>query len=124
LTTVPAAQGDRINRYIRDLDSPEFEVRERASKELENQRTDAEAALRRFLAGNPPVEMRKRIEALLDLPQRTESTQALRLLRAIQVLEHMATPGARTVLQRLAGGWSEAMITREAQAALNRMEKR
>lgn len=46
----------------------------------------------------------------------------LRLLRAIEVLECAATPEARRVLKRLAGGEPRALLTREARAALERLD--
>jgi hypothetical protein len=48
----------------------------------------------------------------------------LRSLRAVEVLEHIATPEARDVLRTLAQGASEVRLTREAKAALERLERR
>jgi hypothetical protein len=47
----------------------------------------------------------------------------LRVLRAIEVLERIASEEACQALKHLAGGVSQARLTREAKAALERLEK-
>ena len=49
--------------------------------------------------------------------------EALRSLRAIEALEHIETPEARDLLRKLAAGAPGARLTREAQAALDRLGK-
>jgi hypothetical protein len=44
-------------------------------------------------------------------------------LRAVEVLERIGTPEAREVLQTLANGVPDVTFTREAQAALKRLQK-
>jgi hypothetical protein len=50
--------------------------------------------------------------------------EPLRQARAVEVLEHIATPQAREVLRQLAAGAPGAWLTREAKAALERMERK
>ena len=50
------------------------------------------------------------------------SGETLRRLRAIAVLEKLATPGARRVLEQIASGLDGARETRDARAALRRMK--
>jgi hypothetical protein len=50
---------------IRDLDSDEFTVREKASKELEHLGSDALPALRQVLKEGPSAETRHRVARLL-----------------------------------------------------------
>ncbi len=45
---------------------------------------------------------------------------ALRAFRAVEVLEHLGTPEAREMLQTLANGAPDALVTRSARAALER----
>jgi len=45
-------------------------------------------------------------------------------VRAVEVLEHITTPEARQLLQELACGAAEARLSREANAALERLKKR
>jgi hypothetical protein len=49
------------------------------------------------------------------------STEQLRLVRAVEVLERMGTPEARGLLRALAEGAPGTLPTREAQAALDRL---
>src|SRR5207248_10135617 len=99
-------------------------TRETAFKALAKLDDRAQAALRKALDGKPPLEMRTRIEQLLQrlAPGKLPLTaEALREFRAIEVLELIATPEARTVLESLAKGADGARLTREAAAALKRM---
>jgi hypothetical protein len=47
----------------------------------------------------------------------------LRTLRAIRVLEHIGTAEARELLRKLAGGAAEVRETREAEKALQRLQR-
>ncbi|HEV3256307.1 MAG TPA: WD40 repeat domain-containing protein [Gemmataceae bacterium] len=115
-------QQKHIRQLIADLDHSKFAVREGASKELQALGVEARAALRSALAGKPPPEARKRLEGLLALPPGVlRGPEALRGVRAVQVLEHIATPEARRVLQTLAHGVPEAWLTQEAKASLQRL---
>ncbi len=113
----------RIQQWIAELDHPQFAVRERASKQLEQRGAEAEPALLHALRQNPSAEGRRRIEALLELPQIIRPGECLRGLRAIQVLEHIRTPETEKVLKALAKGAPEARLTQEAKAALVRLAR-
>jgi len=47
------------------------------------------------------------------------TAEHLRVVRAVEVLERAGTPEARQALDALANGAPAALVTREAQAALN-----
>jgi hypothetical protein len=120
----PAARIDatRLARLIADLDSNQFAVREKATEELEKLGELAEPALEKALASKPSAEVKRRVEPLLEkLRAPIISGPKLRTLRAIEVLEHIGTPEAQEVLQTLAKGAPEALITREAKASLDRL---
>jgi RNA polymerase sigma factor (sigma-70 family) len=120
LKPADSADFEEARSLIRDLDSDAFEVRKKASTRLEALGRAAAPALREALAKNPPLEPRKRLERLLEtLPRVPPSPDLLRQLRAVQVLERIASPEARRILGELAGGFAEAPLTREARAALS-----
>ena len=123
----PAQPADpkRLASLLGDLDSEQFAVRDKASQEIEKLADLAEPALRKALDKSPPPEARRRLEKLLaqvegDIP----CGEKLRRLRVVEVLEHIATPEARQLLQKLADGAPEARLTREAKAALAQLERR
>jgi hypothetical protein len=68
---------------------------------------------------SPSIEVRKRIDRALEKPRKIEES-LLRGLRAIEVLETIATPEAREQVERLSNGEPKARLTRAAQAALRR----
>src|SRR5262249_14295281 len=60
LRPVAPVEGKRLSRLIADLDAEEFEVRRRASEELERLGELAGSALRKALAARPSTEARRR----------------------------------------------------------------
>jgi WD40 repeat protein len=115
---------ERIERLIQDLDSSQFDIREKAVAELEKLGELAEAALRRTLEGKPTLEQRRRIEPLVNkLETAIPAGEALRALRAVRVLEYAGTPEAHRHLRELAGGAEDARLTQQAKAALSRFAR-
>jgi hypothetical protein len=113
-----------ITRLLADLDSDEFEVREKASRELAKFEEVTESDLKEFLNSNISSEARRRAERLLAQSQAGPFGEALRALRAVEVLEHIGTPEACQFLESLAQGASAARLTRDAKASLDRLAKR
>jgi hypothetical protein len=113
----------RLRALIADLDSARFAVREKAQRELEGVGEGAVPSLRKALAGNPSPEVRRRMESILKKPPKV-SPETLRAIRAVEVLENIATPDARRLLESLAEGAPEAGLTRQAKAALARLPQR
>jgi hypothetical protein len=114
-----------LARLTANLDSDQFAVRDQATRELEALGELAEAALRKLLAAKPSLEARRRAEELLEkLRSPLPSGERLRSLRAVEALEHAGTEPAQRLLIRLAGGAPGARLTREAQAALQRLARR
>src|SRR5262249_16809073 len=114
-------RGEHIARWIGDLDSEDFAVREAANRGLEAVGESARPALMRALAGKPSAEARRRLEQLvagLDGPTRR------RAVRSVEVLERIGTAPAREILERLARGEKEARLTEEVRAALARLAER
>jgi hypothetical protein len=125
LPPVTSAEMARIAALLADLDHEEFARRDTATTELEKIGTLAAPALRQALTEKPSLEMRRRIDALLQaIDARPFSPAELRIIRAVQVLETIGTPAARRFLESLAHGAAKALLTREARAALQRLEQR
>lgn len=125
LHPVQLVSREQLDRLIADLDSDKFVVREKATNELEKLGELAEPALRRVLANKPTLEQRRRIEPMLaKLERAIPFGQALRSLRALRVLELAGTAEAQQLLRELAGGAEGAALTRTAQAALTRLNRR
>jgi hypothetical protein len=80
--------------------------------------------LEKAVAGNPSGEMRRQVEGLLKkLKSQPIPGELLRCLRAIDILEHVGTREASTVLEKLAKGAPGALQTQEAQTALSRLKE-
>jgi WD40 repeat protein len=125
LVPVEPVAAARLAELVKDLDSPQFAVRDRATAELEKVAEMAAPTLRQFLRDQPAPEVRKRLEAVLDrLEGRLFAPEDLRTLRAVLVLEQIDTAEARRVLQALAKGAPAARRTQEAKAALERLSRR
>jgi WD40 repeat protein len=128
LKAVPAVPAAQVERWLDDLDARNFAAREEATRKLRELGTAAGPYLRRRLEGPPPLEVARRLEQLLrsvgDPELSATPGDALRALRAIQVLGGAGTPAAREVLRRLAAGMPDALETQDARGALRRLEER
>jgi Tol biopolymer transport system component len=123
LHPVPVPDNDKIARLVADLDADNFATRRKAGEALEKLGELADPALRRRLAEKPSLEVRQRVEQLLAKLEQI-SPDPLRVLRAVEVLEHIGSPEAKELLETLATGAEGARLTREARAALERLNKR
>ncbi|HTU93447.1 MAG TPA: WD40 repeat domain-containing protein [Gemmataceae bacterium] len=112
-----AAQQKQVDRLLADLDSDRFSVRQEAETELEKIGPMVEPALRKALESKPSLEMRQRIESVLA----KLANERLRLMRALEAIEHMNTAEARRLLEALAGGAPHAWLTGEARAIRKRL---
>jgi hypothetical protein len=120
-----AVDPQRLRRLLADLESEQFAVRDKAQKELEDLGDLAESALRQALANKPTLEVRRRVQVVLERLRGPETRpELLQALRAVAVLEDIGTSEARRLLERLAKGAPEARLTRDAKAALQRLEQR
>jgi RNA polymerase sigma factor (sigma-70 family) len=124
VTAIPKVNPGHVKKLIAQLDSEHFAERDRAAKELAALDELALPALRAAATESTSLEQRRRIEALLKRSGMVTSPVMLRSLRAIEVLERVGTSEARAGLRNLAKGATEARLTREAKAALDRLAKR
>jgi hypothetical protein len=114
------ATSERIASLVRDLDNGNFKVRAGAEAELEKLHDEAEAALRKAM-GDAPLEMKRRVEKLLDLIE-SQWTKG-HMARGIEALEHCRTPEARKVLEQLEANAFSPRRADEARAALRRLPR-
>jgi WD40 repeat protein len=121
LHPVPAADDAKIAQLVADLGGT-FDARRKAAAELERLGELAVPHLRKALEGDPALDLKQRVEGLLQKTavRRVQGDQ-LRELRAVELLELAGTPEAKQVLESLAKGAAGARLTREAEAALARL---
>jgi WD40 repeat protein len=125
LQPVPRPDPERLKQLLVDLDNNEFAVRERATAELTKLGDTAEPALRRLLEQRPSLEVRKRVENLLEKVENWRADPTiLRKVRAVAVLEYLDTVESRRLLELLAAGAPGARLTEEARDALARLARK
>ena len=83
----------------------------------------AEGVLRKALAGDPPLESRRRIEGLLQTLDNPWPRMSLQSWRALAVLERIGNGEARQVLEKLAEGDPDTRLMQEARASLGRLRR-
>jgi WD40 repeat protein len=116
---IPAEQ---VRKLIAALDADTFEARESARRKLAALGAPVWPALRKVLGQSPSLEVRRRIELLLEAERQLPTTDVLRTQRALRALEWAGTPQARDLLRRMVAGDPDAPSTKEAKAALKRLE--
>jgi len=124
----------QVAGLLAELDSEDFRVRSKAAKDLEKLVKEieqlggtAELALRQALRDDPTVEVRRRIQQLLeaiDPPREGMPPRLLRWLRALEVLEWINNSAARELLEKVAASPPREEVGRAAQAALKRLRAR
>jgi WD40 repeat protein len=118
---VPGVNAERLKRWIADLDSDVFQVRDSASRALARQGRSAGPALLAALAAKPSLEPRLRLTRLLRMVEREEESLFPAYARAIQILEGIGTKEAKKFLKDLAEGTGGVVGIREAHEALRRI---
>ncbi len=119
---IPARAPDAklIDAVIARLESEDFQARRDASNALAKLGGLAEPALNQLLAKQPSLETRRRIESLLAKLNIAEGGNAVRAVRAVEILEAIGTPAANAHLETLAKGVAGHRLTRAAAKALRR----
>ena len=162
------ADAREIAAWLKQLDSDEFDEREKGSEALGYLGKSVKPALEKALEDKPSPELRRRILVILDrlareAPPRPAEAPRLgggafqiqningkvtikingreldltprviekpgtrpewqRAARATAVLEHLDSPEARKLLEKLADGDAEALPTKAAKEALDRLGK-
>jgi hypothetical protein len=122
LKCVEPAPAEQTRRLLAELDSTDFERRQKATQELRKLDILAAPALRQALAAKVSLELQRRVEALLKEigAPRPPSPADVADLRLVAALEQLGGRAAGEILADLAGGVPEAPLTRYAQAVLAR----
>jgi preprotein translocase subunit Sec63 len=100
-------------------ESPSFAARQKAGQALEDLGEAAEGVVRKTLVGNVTLEVRQRLEQILEKSDR----EAVRRLLAIETLEQIGTVEARRILEDLAKNVVHLRVLQAAPAALRRVSK-
>jgi hypothetical protein len=112
---------DAIEKLVHELHNESFEVRERASRRLKELGDIAIPVMSKALADTNSAEVRRRLTELLDVFGRPAEGDRLRVIRAVEILEATNSDESRRVLKKLAEGDSRSLLSREAKAALKRL---
>jgi WD40 repeat protein len=122
LKPVPAPDHKRVRQLVDRLDSADFPTRQKAADELERQGDSAVGLMRQIVAEEKPsLEVQRRLQQILESIE--NKLEALRTVRAVEVLEWIATPEAARLIDELANGAADARLTREASAAKRRLAR-
>jgi uncharacterized protein with WD repeat len=125
LQPVAGPTDKQIATWIAELDSDRFAVRQKAMEELAKLGRSIDPVLRSKLAEKPPLEVLQRIEQLLlAIEHQQLSPESIRVLRTIEVLEHIGSTDAKRLLEKLVTSGDGALATHEAKASLARLNKR
>lgn len=127
LQPATAPDAKRLSRLLADLDSDAFPVRSRAQAELEKLGEAAEPALQKAAEQPSSAEVARVVKGLLaklKAERLHPSPDMVRLLRAVEVVEHAGTAEARDLLQILVREEARSRLTREAAESLERLAKR
>jgi WD40 repeat protein len=117
------AEPKRLAQLLFDLESDRFELRRQAESELQRLGELAGPALRKAMHADLSLDLRKRLERLLDKLS-IPTVAPLREVRAVELLELIGSPDARQVLNSLAEGAPSARLTEQAREAMQRLARR
>jgi hypothetical protein len=114
-----------IDKLIADLDHKEVARRESAAEKLRRMGRLAEPSLRQALDAKPGLDARRRIEQILTQLKAAPAgmDDGLRFVRALEVLELIATAEAQSLLTMVAKQAPTAQLSQDARDALGRLAR-
>jgi WD40 repeat protein len=122
LRPVPPVAPQQLKKLLDDLDNAQYATRQKADDTLQKLGDVAAQAIKDRRSNSPSVETARRLEALQKkLDAQVIPLDVLQSLRAIEVLELIASPEAREILNGLANGAPGHRITEEAKGSLRRL---
>jgi WD40 repeat protein len=113
-----------VRRLLADLDSDEFQTRQKAQDGLSRLHVEWLPLFEAVLEARPSLEVKRRVEVLLRKQRYAWSPEMLRRLRAVQVLERIGSAEAERLLEALERGLAWSCLTRDARAARERLAQR
>jgi WD40 repeat protein len=124
LRPIPKDFTASLQKAMAGLEEKELSLRDAAMNELDCYGSLAEPTMRKGRVESHSAEAQARLAYLLEKQESNFPCGALlRSLRGIEVLEQLGTPEARRVLETIADGHPQALLTREAKASLDRLSK-
>jgi WD40 repeat protein len=123
LQPIAPVDGKKIEQWIADLGHARYRVRQEATDAL-RKLDQALPDLHQALEGNPSLELRRRVELILEKLEQSPAPGHVRALRALEILEHIGSPDARALLATLSQGAPGARLTQAAQEAQQRLARR
>jgi WD40 repeat protein len=115
----------RLEALVADLDADTFEVRQKASKELQAAGHAAQDILREALLKSPSPEKQRQLRRLLArLDPSAITPERLQTVRAAEVLERIGSPPARELLAELEKSSADPLIVEEIRDSLQRLQIR
>lgn len=121
LKTAAGVDRVKLRSLVRALDDRAFKVRDRAFRELREMGAAAQPEILELLAAPQTPGTRVALKQLRTELESSLTPDELRSVRAVEVLEAIASPEARSLLQTLASGNPVARQTIEATASLERL---
>jgi hypothetical protein len=119
LKPVPAAEGERVGKWIKDLDDDNANVRDAAQVELQKVGWQFETAIKEARKAAQPGETRNRLTAVLRVVSESEyPADLIADLRAVAFLAGLKSTEANKHLKTIASGAAGAKLTSEASAVL------
>jgi WD40 repeat protein len=122
IKAVEPADADRLRRLIAELGDARFAVREAASKALAELGEKARPAVAEAARASTSPEVAERARKILGEAEPITPEQVPQV-RAIEVLERIASDDAKKLLTRWAAGVPGAVLTEESRAALGRLDR-
>jgi len=116
----------KVRPLLPKLDDDNFDVRERATADLEKLALPAEPVLREIMKGSGSAETRNRIERVLkpiDKGRKGAADDGGRLRRVVKALEAIDTADAGKALRELAHSDAGLKVTQLAHEALERLDR-
>jgi RNA polymerase sigma factor (sigma-70 family) len=118
-STKPDAK--KLRQLIDTLGDAAFRVRDNAESQLAQMGEVIVPTLQRELTSNPSAEKASRLNRLISQFSKP-SADRLAMSRALEAIEHIATPQARELVEEWANGDPDSSFTREAKKSLERMK--